>query len=185
GPNYNMALDDERAVAARKATDAAITRAPAASPRERAYIHALARRYGRRPTTDDRQALDRAYADAMRDVTKRYPDDLDAATLFAKSLMVLRPWDLSTLAGARQPAAGRHGGDRRDARSGARARPGTPGRQPLPHPRARGVAASRARAARGRHGDGHDAGGRAPRAHAVPHLHAHRTLRGRRGRQHA
>src|SRR5262245_1676189 len=103
GPNYNMTLDDERAVAARHAVDAALARAPGTTPREQAYIRALARRYGRSPTTDDRQALDRAYADAMRDVMKRYPDDLDAATLFAESLMVLRPWDLWTLDGTPQP----------------------------------------------------------------------------------
>src|SRR5262249_394000 len=33
-----------------------------------------------------------------------YPDDLDAATLFAESLMVLRPWDLWTVDGQPQPA---------------------------------------------------------------------------------
>src|SRR5262249_8039826 len=70
---------------------------------ERAYIRALARRYGRRPDTDDRKALDRAYADAMREVARRYPDDLDASVLFAESLMVLRPWDLWTADGQPQP----------------------------------------------------------------------------------
>ncbi|MGE0679439.1 MAG: tetratricopeptide repeat protein [Candidatus Binatia bacterium] len=47
--------------------------------------------------------LDSAYADAMRAVAKQYPDDLDAATLFAEALMNLRPWDLWTLDGQPQP----------------------------------------------------------------------------------
>src|SRR2546427_3694400 len=52
----------------------------AASPRERAYIEALAKRYAPIPPAD-RAALDAAYAAAMGDVVKRYPNDLDAATL--------------------------------------------------------------------------------------------------------
>ena len=49
GPNYNLPIDSERAVTARKTVDRAVALAPGASPRERAYIHALAKRYGRRP----------------------------------------------------------------------------------------------------------------------------------------
>src|SRR5206468_3226359 len=51
-----------------------------------------------------RAALDLAYADAMREVHRHYPDDPDAATLFAESLMDLRPWRLWTLDG--RPAEG-------------------------------------------------------------------------------
>jgi tetratricopeptide (TPR) repeat protein len=39
------------------------------------------------------------YARAMRELSKRYPDDLDAATLYAESLMDLRPWKLWSLDG--------------------------------------------------------------------------------------
>ena len=103
GPNYNLPIDSERAVTARKTVDRAVALAPGASPRERAYIHALAKRYGHRPKTDDQKAFDRAYANAMRDVARRFPDDLDASVLFAESLMVLRPWDLWTADGKPQP----------------------------------------------------------------------------------
>jgi tetratricopeptide (TPR) repeat protein len=103
GPNYNLPIDSERAATARKTVDRAVALAPGASPRERAYIHAHAKRYGRRPTTDDQKAYDRAYAKAMREVARRYPDDLDASVLFAESLMVLRPWDLWTADGRPQP----------------------------------------------------------------------------------
>src|SRR6185503_17845342 len=103
GPNYNLPTDSERATVARKTVDRAIALSGGVTPRERAYIQAVAKCYGRNPDTDDRKALDRAYANAMRDVARRYPDDLDAAVIFAESLMVLRPWDLWTLDGKPQP----------------------------------------------------------------------------------
>jgi hypothetical protein len=68
----------------------------------RAYIETLAVRYSADPRTD-RAALARKYAAAMRDLVKRYPDDLDAATLYAESLMNLRPWKLWTLDGKPAP----------------------------------------------------------------------------------
>ncbi|HEY7041810.1 MAG TPA: hypothetical protein VID28_23270 [Methylomirabilota bacterium] len=103
GSNYNSPTDAEREQGAL----AAITRAQGlaatgADERERALITALARRHSPAPTAD-RAALDRAYADAMREVTGRFPDDLDAATLYADALMNLRPWSLWTSEGAPQP----------------------------------------------------------------------------------
>ncbi len=65
---------------------------PARRTTERAYIDALAKRYVADPKAE-RAPLDRAYADAMREVVKRFPDDLDAATLFAQSLMDTSPWN--------------------------------------------------------------------------------------------
>ena len=62
-----------------------------ASPRERALIDALARRYSGR--TADRAANDRAYAEAMRAVHRRFPRDLDIAMLYVESMMDLRPWN--------------------------------------------------------------------------------------------
>ena len=102
GPNYNLPIDDARDRVARDAMTQAIALAPKASEPERAYVDALAKRYAR-PSGTDRKRLDRDYADAMREVARQHPDDLDAATLFAESLMVLRPWDLWTLDGKPQP----------------------------------------------------------------------------------
>src|SRR5207302_1443367 len=45
------------------------------------------------PTTDLKKAAEN-YHDAMREVAKKYPDDLEAATLFAESGMDLHPWGL-------------------------------------------------------------------------------------------
>jgi tetratricopeptide (TPR) repeat protein len=61
-----------------------------ASERERAYLRALAERYS--GDAEDRAARDQAYAAAMAEVARRYPDDLDAATLYVESVMDLRPW---------------------------------------------------------------------------------------------
>jgi tetratricopeptide (TPR) repeat protein len=102
GPNYNLPLDDERHRVAHDATQKAIALLSHVTEKERDYIGALGKRYSLDPTAD-RKALDRAFADAMRELSRRYPDDLDAATLFAESLMDLRPWDLWTLDGKPQP----------------------------------------------------------------------------------
>jgi tetratricopeptide (TPR) repeat protein len=63
-----------------------------ASPVEQALIKALTQRYAEHQA-DDRTSLDQAYADAMRIVRKKYPDDPDVGSLFAESMMDLRPWD--------------------------------------------------------------------------------------------
>ncbi len=86
GPNYNLALDPERERAARAAIRHAGRLAGGASAREQAYIRALTVRYGAAPG-GDRRALDEAYAEAMWKVSWRYPDDLDAAVLYAEALM--------------------------------------------------------------------------------------------------
>ena len=62
-----------------------------ASPRERAFIDAMAVRYVEDFDPDQRVEQDRAYAEAMRGVAERYPDDLDAATLYADALFLLEP----------------------------------------------------------------------------------------------
>src|SRR5256886_1269930 len=73
-----------------------------ASPVERALIDALATRYAN-PQPQDRTPLDRAYADAMREVWKRFPSDVDVGAFFAEALMDLRPWDQWTPKGEAQP----------------------------------------------------------------------------------
>ncbi len=90
GPNYNLPIDAERERAADEALARAQALAPKASPAEQAYIAALATRYA----DGERAVLDHAYAAAMRKVMQQHPEDLDAATIFAESLMVLRPWAL-------------------------------------------------------------------------------------------
>ena len=95
GPNINMEMAPEAEPKAYELIQKAIALKKNVSEKEQAYIDALAVRY-----TDaenpDRTALDRAYAEAMRELHKRYPHDLDAATLYAEAVMDLRPWNYWT-----------------------------------------------------------------------------------------
>ena len=103
GPNINLDVDPEREKAAYEAVQKALSLASQASENERAYIDALVRRYSIDPKADLKKlAVD--YKNAMGDLVKRYPDDLDAATLYAESAMNLRPWKFWTADG--KPAEG-------------------------------------------------------------------------------
>jgi tetratricopeptide (TPR) repeat protein len=73
-----------------------------ASPVEQALIEALASRYAEHEP-DDRSSLDQAYADAMRAVWKKYSNDPDVGSLFAESMMDLRPWNQWTADGKPEP----------------------------------------------------------------------------------
>ena len=95
GPNINVPLDSAAGVAAYAAVQRARSLAAAASPRERAYIDAMAERYGPHPKVN-RKALDSAYARAMHAVASADPRDDDAAVLHAESQMLLGPWDYWT-----------------------------------------------------------------------------------------
>ena len=93
GPNYNDPADPDRYKRARDAVKKAIDLASGASPSEHAYIQAMARRFPGDPNSDLKKAAE-DYRDAMREVTRQFPDDLDAATLFAEAGMNLHPWGL-------------------------------------------------------------------------------------------
>jgi tetratricopeptide (TPR) repeat protein len=99
GPNINAPITEAAAVEAYQAIEQARKLAPNASERERAYIDALSKRYAADPRAA-RPPLDAAYAEAMRALTQRFPDDLDAATLFAQSLMDTAPWNYWNLDGS-------------------------------------------------------------------------------------
>jgi hypothetical protein len=93
GPNYNLPVDEEREKAAYDAITKAQSLAKHASASEQAYISALAQRYSNQANPDLKR-LSNNYRDAMRSVSQEYPDDLDAATLYAESIMDLNPWGL-------------------------------------------------------------------------------------------
>jgi len=102
GPNINSMMDPESVPVAVEAMRKAEELAEGASEQEQAYIAALSERYVEEPP-EDRSELDRRYADAMREVAAAYPDDLDAATLFAASLMDTTPWDYWEADGSPKP----------------------------------------------------------------------------------
>ncbi|HMA18420.1 MAG TPA: tetratricopeptide repeat protein [Thermoanaerobaculia bacterium] len=105
GPNYNdVEVDERRAAATYDAVRKAIDRTGNASATEQDYVRALAKRYPSPDPKSDWKQLHLDYSNAMRDLVQKYPDDLDLATMFAESLMMLRPWQLWTSDG--NPAPG-------------------------------------------------------------------------------
>jgi tetratricopeptide (TPR) repeat protein len=94
GPHINFPLvPPDKAANAWEALGHAKRLASSCSPLEQSLIQALAARYAH-PQPEDRSPLDQAYAAAMREVRRQYPQHADVATLFAESLMDLHPWDL-------------------------------------------------------------------------------------------
>lgn len=93
GPNYNDPADPDRFKRAHDAVQKAVDLSANSSAGEQAYVQAMAKRFPADPNADLKKAAE-DYHDAMREVAKEFPDDLDAATLFAESGMNLHPWGL-------------------------------------------------------------------------------------------
>ena len=93
GPNYNDPADPDRYKQAHNAVQKAVDLSENASTSDQAYIQALAKRFPADPKSDLKKAAE-DYRDAMRQVVSEFPDDLDAATLFAEAGMNLHPWGL-------------------------------------------------------------------------------------------
>lgn len=94
GPNYNAGMESDNYERAYTAIQTALQLSNNdISPKEKALINALSKRYVKDPV-DDRSELDLAYSNAMGDVYKNFPDDADVTTLYAESMMDLHPWDL-------------------------------------------------------------------------------------------
>lgn len=99
GPYLNGGMGEADAPRAHAAIRRALELADGnTTPVERAMIEAMAVRYEATHDADRRVELDRAYAEAMGDVYRRHPGDLDVGTLYAEALMLLEPrrgrWDI-------------------------------------------------------------------------------------------
>ena len=92
GPNLNLPMQDEVKAQAYEAMQTALSLKERATEKEQAYIDALATRYSDDDDAD-RSQLDVAYSEAMETLHQTYPDDNNAATLYAASLMNLNPWN--------------------------------------------------------------------------------------------
>jgi tetratricopeptide (TPR) repeat protein len=104
GPHINLiVVPPPAAELAWKELQFAHQNAEHASPVERDLIEALSRRYAD-PRPPDRAQLDQAYADAMRTVWQKHPNDPDVGVFFAEAMMDLRPWNQWTPQG--QPTPG-------------------------------------------------------------------------------
>ena len=102
GPHVNAGMDSASGVKAYEATQKALTQSRKGSPSEQAYIRAISARYAAVPPAN-RAKFDSAYTQAMAEVAHKYPNDLDAAALYAESLMDLRPWNYWTRDGKPYP----------------------------------------------------------------------------------
>lgn len=98
GPNINLPMDPATAAQATELAERAVALSADARPADRALVEALRLRYAN-PAPEDRKPLDAAYAEAMGKVVARFPDDDDAATLYAEALMDLTPWSYWTAEG--------------------------------------------------------------------------------------
>jgi len=114
GPNYNKpweAFDEADMSHTLNVSYAAAQKALAlkdqASPVEQALIEALQARYPDDKPAEDMEAWNATYGEAMRSVYKRFPDDLDVASLFAEAIMNITPWQLWDLPSGK-PAEGAH-----------------------------------------------------------------------------
>jgi tetratricopeptide (TPR) repeat protein len=92
GPHVNRPMSQEDNERAWDAITNALALKSTVNPLESAFIDAMAVRYNAE-FMEDRAALDKAFASAMREVVGKYPDDLDARTIFAEALMDTMPWD--------------------------------------------------------------------------------------------
>jgi tetratricopeptide (TPR) repeat protein len=103
GPNVNAKMDPGNVPRAFTLVSKAAELGAKATAKEQALIKALQQRYEAEPSAD-RSHLDRNYAQAMRDIAKAFPDDVDVQTLAAESLMDVHPWDFWIVAtGEPQP----------------------------------------------------------------------------------
>ncbi|HEX8502251.1 MAG TPA: hypothetical protein VF659_16840 [Pyrinomonadaceae bacterium] len=96
GANINIDIDAERMKEAAQHVALARTLSARATQQERNYIEALSTRYSPDPATADKMQLAADYSRAMAQLARKYPSDPDASTLYAESLMDLRPWRLWT-----------------------------------------------------------------------------------------
>ncbi len=112
GPNYNRQWSDfdegektEFLGRALEAVEAASDRAGSVELVERALIEALAARYPSDPSVEDFGPWNDAYSNAMREVYRAHPNDMDVTALFAEAMMNRTAWQLWDLVSG-EPAEG-------------------------------------------------------------------------------
>lgn len=92
GPNLNLPMLTNNIDRTWHAMEKALSLKDNVSQWERDYIDTLAARYSPDHSVP-RDVLDIAYMNAAEKLMNKYPDDLDAAVLYAAAAMNLQPWD--------------------------------------------------------------------------------------------
>ena len=88
GPNINVGMDETCQEVAHAEVEKAMSLTQGVTPREVDLIQALQQRYTGAPY------FEAAYKAAMAQVAAKYPKDPDILSLYAESIMDLRPWGL-------------------------------------------------------------------------------------------
>ena len=102
GTNINDVAPADRLKQAYAHLAEAEKRKGAGSEVEQGLVDALAKRYTA-DASGDQMPREQAYSAAMGELAKKFPADDDVATLYAESLMNLRPWQLYAKDGTPQP----------------------------------------------------------------------------------
>ncbi len=91
GSYLNQPMNAEEAPFAYDAIQKALSLKDKATEIERAYIDAMAVRYVEKFDASKRVDQDRAYAESTKKVSEKYPNDLEAMTLYGEALFLLEP----------------------------------------------------------------------------------------------
>lgn len=102
GPNINAPMDPADASLVYRAVRRAQVNSPAVTELEKGLINAVARRYVAEAPAD-RSPLDKAYAEAMKELEAKFSTVDEVTTLTAEALMDLHPWDFWLRDGSPQP----------------------------------------------------------------------------------
>lgn len=102
GPNYNAALNPASLDEINTNINKAVRYADAASPKEKALIYALRKRFPEQEVKD-MAPYNAAYALALEQAFKAFPADAEIAVLYADALMNEHPWNLWLKDGTPQP----------------------------------------------------------------------------------
>ena len=98
GPNINVTSKGKVIMSAQERQNAfaalqkAVALSGGVSQQEQGYIKALSARYNG-DLDSPREPLDLAWAEAMGDLAAQYPDDMNAASIYAEALMNTMPWN--------------------------------------------------------------------------------------------
>lgn len=102
GPNYNAGMQPEVVTLAYEAARKAVKFGEKASPEEQAIIHSISKRYPAGPT-ENREAYDQAYTEALREAHAQFPQNDHISALLAEAIMDQHPWDLWDQDGGAKP----------------------------------------------------------------------------------
>jgi len=103
GPNYNAALNPASLNDINTYINKALRYAHNTKPNEQALIRAIRKRFPEGNEANDMTRFNAAYASAMREAARLFPDDAEIATLYAEALMNEHPWNLWLKDGTPQP----------------------------------------------------------------------------------